>query len=83
MTHYVVKRGVINALKVKVLKFRFRILMCPKCGFNYDRDVIAVLNMLKKIGKWMPSTLGMTSQTLIWGCGNPHTIEAQIGTNKN
>ena len=71
MTHYVVRIGVMNALKVKVLKFEFRFLECPKCEFKHDRDVIAVLNMFKRIRKWVLSTLGTTAQTLIWGCGNP------------
>jgi len=83
MTHHVVRRGVMNTLRVKVLKFKFRIMKCHKCGLEEDRDVIAVLNMLKRTGKWVPPTLGTTAQTLIWGCGNPQIIKTQININKN
>ena len=83
VTHYVVRRGVLNALKIRVLKFRFRMMRCPRCGLKQDRDIIAVLNMLKRVGKWVPSTLGTTALTSIWGCGNPQIIKIQIKTNKS
>jgi len=35
-----------------------RVLVCPRCGFSHDRDVIACMNLLKRLVNDRPVPLG-------------------------
>ena len=51
----------------KLKRKKGKIMECPKCGFKADRDVIAVLNLLrKKMGGTLisPTALSMTDEAL-------------------